>query len=77
MGRKVLISFIGTGPVDNKNNSGKRVYKTARYRFEEKEIETFFRFHCTWGVFKYRYILFIWYYEVHVGRSLFKICDPK
>ncbi|MFC2451487.1 MAG: TIGR02221 family CRISPR-associated protein [Tannerella forsythia] len=42
MGRKVLISFIGTGPVDNKNNSGKRVYKTARYRFEEKEIETSF-----------------------------------
>ncbi|ULB35861.1 TIGR02221 family CRISPR-associated protein [Proteiniphilum propionicum] len=41
MARKVLISFIGTGPL-NKNNSAERIYKTAKYKLGENIEETSF-----------------------------------
>lgn len=41
MARKVLISFIGTGPLNNKNSS-LREYNSAKYKFDGKELETTF-----------------------------------
>jgi len=41
MARKVLISFIGAGPLNDKQNS-QREYKSAKYRFEERELKTTF-----------------------------------
>lgn len=40
MGRKVLISFVGTGPATE--NGSKREYRTATYRYNEREIKSSF-----------------------------------
>lgn len=42
MARKVLISFVGTGPYDENSKNPIREYKTAKYKFDSKEIETTF-----------------------------------
>lgn len=42
MARKVLISFVGTGPFDENSKNSIREYKTAKYKFGSKEIETTF-----------------------------------
>jgi CRISPR-associated Csx2 family protein len=41
MARKVLISFVGTGPI-SKNEHGNRIYKTVKYKFKDQIIETSF-----------------------------------
>ncbi len=42
MARKVLISFVGTGTMDEKTKNSIRVYRKAKYKFGSKEIETTF-----------------------------------
>lgn len=37
---KVLISFLGTGPLDGKNNTNRREYKKAKYVFEDGTEKT-------------------------------------